>query len=102
MLIREQYVDESQNCLCDDSGLYKPFTDDIGKLFRNLQKEFGRCVSKIYIDVPPLDSKSRAIGWVFEKKRRYCDSKEEYLSSVRVTLHEKEPTVVTTHHYHYL
>lgn len=99
MLIREQHVNETENLGCGESGLYEPYTDDIGKLFRDYQKEFGRCTSKVYIDE---EGKSRAIGWVFQKKQKYSDTGEEYEHAVWVTLYEKEPTVVTTHHYNYL
>lgn len=42
-------------------------------LFRSCQKEYGKCVSKIYVD---LDDTRHAVGWVFEKKMQYDDSKE--------------------------
>lgn len=36
-------------------------------LFRRLSREFGRCVSKVYV------GKGTPIGWVFEKKQPYAD-----------------------------
>jgi len=99
MLISEQHINVTQDCLCGESGLYEPFTDEVGKLFKDLQKQFGRCTSKVYIDEEDV---SRPIGWVFQKKQKYSDTDEEYVHEVWVTLHEKEPTVVTTHHYNYI
>lgn len=102
MLISEQHINVTQDCLCGESGLYEPCNaDDIGKLFKTLQEEFGRCVSKIYIDEGD-EGDARAIGWVFQKKQKYSDVDEEYVHEVWVTLHEKEPTVVKTYHYNYL
>lgn len=36
-------------------------------LFRRLSREFGRCVSKVYV------GEGNPIGWVFEKKQPYID-----------------------------
>lgn len=36
-------------------------------LFRRLSREFGRCVSKVYV------GEGAPIGWVFEKKQPYAD-----------------------------
>lgn len=36
-------------------------------LFRRLSREFGRCVSKVYV------GDGNPIGWVFEKKQLYVD-----------------------------
>ena len=96
MLIRETWVNKTKGHQCGDSGLYEPFTDDIGKLFRCLQKEFGKCVSAMYID---KGNSAQKIGWVFEKKMKYEDCKEYYIQETWVELHEQKPDVVTTNHY---
>ena len=41
-------------------------------------KEYGRCVSKIYID--NKDGSTRHVGWVFKKKCRYGDANESYIN----------------------
>lgn len=37
-------------------------------LFRLLSREFGRCLSKVYV------GEGEPIGWVFEKKQPYSDT----------------------------
>ena len=107
MYIQEQWIevrnhsqDNEQRLFCGSSGLYEPYTDNIGKLFLALQREYGKCNSKIYIDTP--DKKTNAIGWVFEKLQKYDDCNEYYLQETWVELHDEQPDVVTTHHYHTL
>jgi len=56
----------------------------LGKLFKMLEREFGRCVSKTYVDrkdAPPTE-----IGWVFNARRRYEDKpKQTYLAEIWVS-----------------
>jgi hypothetical protein len=71
--------------------------DERGALYRALVKEYGRCISKVYVDregAPPL-----AIGWVFRGRQRYTDTGEPYLRETWVTRHKGPPTVTTTPHY---
>ena len=86
---------------CGDSGLFEPFTEDRGELFRAFQQSNGRCIGFVYVDTK--DGGAEKVGWIFEKRRAYEDSpKETYLSQTWVTLHEEKPTRVTTHNYVYL
>lgn len=39
-------------------------------LFRLLSREYGRCLSKVYVG----EGTSTPIGWVFEKKQSYTDA----------------------------
>lgn len=48
------------------------FTDDVGRLFRSCQREYGRCTSRVYVD--RADGSTPAVGWHFEKMREYEDS----------------------------
>ena len=66
-----------------ESGWYEPFTEDLGKLFKSLMKEFGRCVSKIYQDAP--DGVDDPVGWVFQKRAKYDDCNQTYLQETWVT-----------------
>lgn len=66
------------------NDVYETYTDSKAKLFLNMQKKYGRCVSKVYIDT---NSGRKQVGWVFEKKMRYEDSKDEYVREVWVTIH---------------
>lgn len=45
-----------------------------GQLFRMMQREYGRCTSKIYVDPD-----ARSVGWYFEKLQRYEDTNEPYM-----------------------
>ena len=65
-----------------ESGWYEPFTDDLGRLFKSLRREYGRCVSRVYQDTP--DGTADPIGWVFQKRAKYTDSPETYLQEVWV------------------
>lgn len=96
MLVQEQYVNRTENFSGGDSGLYEPFTDNVGELFLAMQREHGRCTGKVYIDTP---EGSKQIGWVFEKLRPYSDADENFLAETWISLHEKEPTKTIEHHY---
>lgn len=88
--INESYVNQTKGHRFGESGWYEPLTDDRAKLFRSLQREFGRCASRVYQDTP--DGKPDAIGWVFEKRMRYDDARgnnadrDFYIREVWVTL----------------
>jgi hypothetical protein len=98
LYIQESFINKTEGYRFGDSDVYETFTDDRGELYRSLQKEYGRCVSKIYVDRtdggPP-----KAIGWVFEGRARYEDTGERYLREVWVTLHERQPTKTVEYHY---
>ena len=87
MLVQETYVEKEMNCLVGEAEPYEPYTEDIGRLFRSMQREHGRCVSSVYVDTN--DGKAMRVGWVFEKRRKYSDSSKTYLSETWVTLFEK-------------
>ncbi len=108
---KKLWIEESHNCTEErdgeetryrlgDSELYQAFTADIGKLFRSLQKEHGRCTSAVYHDregQPPI-----RIGWYFQKLRKYTNCDKTYLHGVWITLHNAPPTKTITYHYHSL
>ena len=85
--IKEEWVNETEGHGLGDSGWYVPFTDDLGRLFLSLPKEYGRCVSRVYVDGP--DGQSWPQGWVFQKRRVYegsrC-SKDTYIAETWVTM----------------
>jgi len=97
MLIQEQWVNKTEGYRCGDSGLYEPFTDDIRRLFRSLQREYGRCIGKVRIDPD-----GKVIGWVFEKRVKYEDVNETYLLETWVSLHDDNPERTVKYKYHYL
>lgn len=93
----EVFVNVTEGYRFGESGVIESFTDDKGKLFRRLRECYGRCVGKIYIDRE--GQSPQAIGWVFQGRDKYDDSKETYLREVWVTLHEQKPTVTRENHY---
>ena len=97
MLIQETFVDRDQNAIYGETDPYESFTDNVGRLFRNFQKEYGRCISKLYVD---RKDGAAAIGWVFEKRAQYTDSSDTYLQETWVTLYERyeKRTVVDYEH----
>lgn len=99
ILIEESWVDKTRGLRVGDSGIYETFTSDKGELYRSLQREYGRCISKVHIDT---DNRVKSIGWVFEKKQKYDDVNEYYIQETWVTLHESQPTRTIEHHYKHL
>lgn len=96
MFAKETFVNATRHYQFGDSGLQETFTDDTGKLFRHLQKEHGKCISAVYLDV---EGKTRRIGWVFQKLVQYDDARNNkpesfFLQEVWVELHESKPTLV--------
>ena len=87
--IKETYVDISENCISGESEVYETFTDSVGELFKHLQREFGRCISAIYID--RTDGSAKKVGWVFQKKRQYTDCNDRYMQETWIELHKSEP-----------
>lgn len=99
LFIEEKFVNATKGYRIGESGVYEPFTDDVKKLFKSLQKEHGRCISKCYLETKAGD---KQIGWVFQKREKYTDSAETFVKETWVMLHEKEPETKTTFHYKYL
>ena len=96
MFMQETYVNETENAQFGESDVFEAFTDDIGKLFRDLQREYGRCASSIYRDTT---NGTERIGWVFESVQRYERSEETNKRAVWVTLYDSMPvTVAPTAH----
>ncbi len=73
--IQETFVerkDDEHSYIIGESEWYEPFTSDRGRLFRSLQKEYGRCVSKQYCD--DKAGRTHTTGWVFERREQYEDT----------------------------
>lgn len=68
----------------------------MGDLFRSCQREYGRCVSRVYVD---RDGETHPVGWVFQKRDRYEDTGDTYLREVWVTVHTAPPTRTVQYHY---
>lgn len=83
--IRESHVNRTEGYRSGDSEYYEPLTNEVGALFRELQREHGRCTGRMYQDVRrgsltvPYDYQPKVCGWVFEKREKYTDCNEWYL-----------------------
>jgi hypothetical protein len=87
LYVQESYINATKGYCYGDSPVYETFTDDRGVLYREMQREYGRCTSKVYIDDPEIGA-PKAIGWVFQKRVPYADDPNEtYLREVWVTVH---------------
>ena len=63
--------------------------------FSASQKEHGRCVSKVYLEG---SEGTIAIGWVFQKREKYEDSKDTFIHETWVSLYDEwQPTVIRNH-----
>lgn len=87
--VGELHLNMTEGYRLGDEVWYEPFTEDRKRLFREYQKEYGRCMGKMYQDTP--DGDPDAIGWVFQKVRMYEDARskeDKYIHEVWVTLRE--------------
>ena len=96
LYVSESYVNATENSLFGDSEVYETSYDTPGDLYRAMQREYGRCTSKVYIDA---EGGPKQVGWVFQSRQRYEDAPDTYLREVWVTVHEAPPTKTTEYHY---
>src|SRR5215831_16183780 len=68
LVVAEDYVDATTETRYGNSGWQEPWTDDVGRLYRDGVREYGRCIGHVYAD---FSGKSYAVGWVFLKRAEY-------------------------------
>ena len=108
MLVSEEYVNVTEGYRFGNAEPYEPHTEDVGYLFRAYRRDYGRCVSSIYVDQRidnsdgSFEIKTVRVGWVFRGKVEYEDTHESYIREVWVTLHDDVDTVKREAHYHAL
>jgi len=88
LFIKESHTNDTEGYRMGDSDWYETFTSDKGRLFRDLQKEYG-AATKMYID--QKDGSAKQVGWVFRKTRKYEDCDKTYVHSVWVEVSETKP-----------
>lgn len=76
LFIKESFVNEDKGYIFGEGEWIEAFTDDRGRLFREMQKDYGRCTSSVYRDVP--DGPPVKTGWYFQKTMEYEDSRPRY------------------------
>lgn len=101
LLIRMDSINKTENYIIyrsDFSDIEDTDITEIGKLFRELQKSYGRCTSKVYRDIDRQTTIE--VGYVFEKKRKYARSKEYYIEETWIEIMERiEVKTITTKKY---
>jgi hypothetical protein len=96
LYISETHVNRTEKRLCcDPLEPYETFTDQKGRLFLELQRDYGRCIGKQYVD--RKDGTTVQTGWVFQKRMRYQDSPETYLHETWITVWSELPTRIPAH-----
>ena len=90
LMVNETWVNVTKGWMLDSSGVYETYTDKVSELFRAMQKEYGRCVSKMYVDVK---NGAKHIGWVFQKRKQYDDCKDTFILETWVSVHEQKDTI---------
>jgi hypothetical protein len=86
--IQETYINETKDHIFGESPWIDTSINNRGELFRALQREYGRCISRVYVDIPEYGQPDQ-IGWVFEKRMQYEDSQDFYIRHVWVSVRER-------------
>lgn len=95
--IQETFVNETEGYQFGESEVYETCADSRGEPFRDLQQEYGRCVSKMFIDTA---DGVKTVGWVFQKVMGYeNDPTKKYVRTVWVSLHKGPPTRIVNYDY---
>ena len=95
-IVEDHIMEESEDkryLMCEpivqdiDTTIFDPESPTlVGDIFRFAQKEFGRCVSKMYVDT---DDGIKQVGWVFQKRERYEDSEKTFIHETWVSLYDE-------------
>lgn len=84
--VKEDFINETKGYIFGEGNWYEPYTENRGRLFRDMQREYGRCVSRIYVDT--IDGPPKTTGWVFQSRQEYEDSHDTYIREVWVNVRE--------------
>ena len=85
LYVQENWINATKGYSCGQSEVYQTWCETKGELFKAMQKEYGKCVSKMYI------GDNTHIGWVFEKLEHYTDTNEPYIMQTWVSVHNSPP-----------
>lgn len=85
--IKEVYINQTKGYQIDSTSL--PIKDSTITTLKELYKygleRYGKCKSKVYND-SPADNYYQQIGYVFEKRQKYEDTKESYIQEIWLTI----------------
>ena len=96
LFIQETFTNETENYRFGESDVYETGYSTVGELFRAVRREYGRCISRVYVD---RANDAKPIGWVFERRAKYDDCNQTYLQHTWVTIHDALPTKTVKYHY---
>jgi hypothetical protein len=85
MLMQIVLVNQTKGHIFYEGEYEEPPTENPGRLFHLMRREYGRCTSKVYVDT--RDREAIPVGWHFEKIEHYTDTKQPYRQGAWVTLH---------------
>lgn len=80
-----------KSLIISDSEVFESRFTTVEEMFKDCQKEYGRCAGKVYVG----NKHPKQIGWAFEKRVKYTDSDDTYLQRTWVTLHTAPARKIT-------
>lgn len=85
---REVCINVDRDAIIGTSDWCETWTNNIGKLFRAAQREYGKCIGRMRrdLDNDPSAYTTVETGWVFRSTQRYTDTHERYMREVWVEL----------------
>lgn len=105
-------VNSSNNYALDNPQFHESKYSDLGKLYRALVKEYGKCTGKLF-NVGD-NNKTQQIGWAFEKREYFDDTRRKkaiknltpterdlntFMCMTQVSVHVKPKEVLITEHF---
>ncbi len=90
--IKTTWYNKIENCIIGEESIDIDDTiiDNMSDLYKSGLREFGRCTSKIYIDLP--DGTVKHTGYTFEKRAKYDDCNKYYLQETWLTIEQYTET----------
>ena len=104
--IKDRNLDTEKRTIFSESKVCATKHTTVSSLFLALQREYGKCVSKQYVDEKQEDGtfKAKQIGWVFEKRVKYDDAwlikkgqPTTFLQEAWVTVYSDAPVTTVTY-----
>ena len=98
LFVKETVFNKSEKCAIWESDVRDTHIQDKNELFRHMEQIYGRYVGPA---ICMEGGRHRKIGWVFEKKERYCRGKRQgtFIKRTQVTIHAKKPDVKIRYFY---
>jgi hypothetical protein len=96
LYVKESFVNKTEGYMFSESDVTESYCETPGEVYREAQKEYGRCVGACYVD---SDGAPKKVGWVFQGRSQYEDTGETYLREVWVEVHTAPPTRTVQNHF---